>query len=57
MSGGYELNEACNKLGLNDSVSASFSRALTEGLKYSLTNDEFNGIMEHNINMIAEASE
>ena len=57
LSGGYELNEACNKLGLNDSVSASFSRALTEGLKYSLTNDEFNGIMEHNINMIAEASE
>ena len=57
LSGGYDLNQACNKLGLNDGVVASFSRALSEGLNHSLTDDEFNSIIEHNINMIAEASE
>ena len=57
LSGGYDMQRACNILGLNDDVKASFSRALTENLKHSLTDEEFNDIMEHNINMIANASQ
>jgi len=56
LSGGYSTNEACNKLGLNDNVTASFSRALSEGLKYKLTDEEFNVILGNNIERIAEAS-
>jgi fructose-bisphosphate aldolase class 1 len=37
-------------------VVASFSRALSEGLKYKLTDEEFNVILGNNIERIAEAS-
>ena len=57
LSGGYSTNEACNRLGLNENVSASFSRALSEGLTYSLTDDEFNATISSNIKKITEASE
>ena len=57
LSGGYSTNEACNRLGLNDNVSASFSRALSEGLRYDLTDEDFNAKMSSNIKQITEASE
>jgi fructose-bisphosphate aldolase, class I len=56
LSGGYSTDEACNRLGLNDDVSASFSRALSEGLNKGFTDEQFNDIMEHNILRIAKAS-
>lgn len=55
LSGGYSTNEACNKLGLNDNVSASFSRALSQDLRYDSTDAEFNAIIAHNINMIHQS--
>ena len=57
LSGGYSTNEACNRLGLNDDVGASFSRALSERLRYDLTDTDFNATMSHNIKLIIEASE
>ncbi|MDB4257083.1 class I fructose-bisphosphate aldolase [bacterium] len=56
LSGGYSTAEACNRLGLNDNVSASFSRALSENLKHDLTDTEFNAIISSNIKLITEAS-
>jgi fructose-bisphosphate aldolase class I len=56
LSGGYTIAGACSKLRLNNSVVASFSRALSEGLKYKLTDEEFNVILGNNIERIAEAS-
>lgn len=57
LSGGYSTAQACNMLGLNDNVSASFSRALSEGLTYNLTDSEFDAKLEYNIKMIADASD
>ena len=57
LSGGYSTAEACNRLGLNDNVTASFSRALSEGLRYDLTDEEFNAKISNNIKQITEASE
>jgi len=56
LSGGYSTNEACNRLGLNENVSASFSRALSQDLYYNLTDEEFNAIISNNIKQITEAS-
>ena len=56
LSGGYSTTEACNRLGLNDDVTASFSRALSEGLRYDLTDEEFNAKISSNIKQITEAS-
>jgi fructose-bisphosphate aldolase, class I len=56
LSGGYSTIEACNRLGLNDDVGASFSRALSERLHYDLTDADFNAIMSSNIKLITEAS-
>jgi fructose-bisphosphate aldolase class I len=56
LSGGYTTNEACNRLGLNDNITASFSRALSEGLRYDLTDEEFNATISSNIKKITEAS-
>lgn len=57
LSGGYSTNQACNMLGLNDDVTASFSRALSEGLTYDLTESEFDAKLDYNITMITKASE
>jgi fructose-bisphosphate aldolase class I len=57
LSGGYTIAGACSKLRLNNNVVASFSRALSEGLKYELTDKEFNDILSNNIERIAEASD
>ena len=56
LSGGYNTAEACDRLSNNNCMIASFSRALAEGLKYNLTDDDFNAIINNNIKMIAEAS-
>ena len=56
LSGGYSTAEACNRLGLNDNVTASFSRALSENLKHDLTDAEFNATISSNIKLITEAS-
>jgi fructose-bisphosphate aldolase class I len=56
LSGGYSTNEACNRLGLNENVSASFSRALSQDLYHSLTDEDFNAMISNNIKMITEAS-
>ena len=56
LSGGYATQEACRRLSANDNVSASFSRALSEGLNYNLTDDEFNAKIKSNIKQITEAS-
>ena len=56
LSGGYSTNEACNRLGLNENVSASFSRALSQDLYYNLTDEEFNATISNNIKQITEAS-
>jgi len=55
LSGGYSTNEACNKLGLNNNVTASFSRALSEGLYAHQNTEEFNTQISNNIRMIKEA--
>ena len=57
LSGGYPTMEACRRLSANADVTASFSRALSEGLDYSLTDNEFNAKLEQNIKMITKASE
>ena len=57
LSGGYSTAEACNKLGLNDNVSASFSRALSENLFYNQFDVDFDSQLSYNINMITKASE
>jgi fructose-bisphosphate aldolase class I len=56
LSGGYTTTEACNRLGLNENVSASFSRALSQDLYHSLTDEEFNATISNNIKQITEAS-
>ena len=56
LSGGYSTNEACNRLGLNDDVGASFSRALSENLFYNQDDVDFNSQLSNNIKMITEAS-
>jgi fructose-bisphosphate aldolase class I len=55
LSGGYSTNEACNRLGLQDNMTASFSRGLSEGLTYSQTMFEFNAKISSNIKMIFNA--
>jgi fructose-bisphosphate aldolase class I len=56
LSGGYSRDEACKKLAENHGMIASFSRALTEGLKKSMTNEEFNKALAESIDEIYQAS-
>ena len=41
LSGGYTRDDACQRLAHNHGMIASFSRALTEGLKRSMSEAEF----------------
>ena len=54
LSGGYSTQEACSLLKQN-SMGASFSRGLSEGLKYNMTDEEFNSKITSNINLILDA--
>lgn len=56
LSGGYTREESNERLGRNHKVVASFSRALTEGAKASMTDEEFNKHMEQSINSIYKES-
>ena len=56
LSGGYSRKEACEKLKRNRNIIASFSRALTEGLKVAQTDNEFEQTLHNNICMIYDAS-
>lgn len=56
LSGGYSLDESCNRLSKNDGMIASFSRALTNDLNAAQSDDEFNAALQNSINRIYAAS-
>ena len=56
LSGGYSRDEANAKLARNPGVVASFSRALTEGLRADQSDEEFNRALDQAIQSIYEAS-
>ncbi len=56
LSGGYSRADACKRLAANRGVIASFSRALTEGLKHSMSDAEFNTALAASIDEIYRAS-
>jgi fructose-bisphosphate aldolase class I len=56
LSGGYTRTEACRLLAANHGMIASFSRALTEGLQHSMTDQEFDAALARSITEIYEAS-
>lgn len=56
LSGGYSTDEACERLGRNSKMIASFSRALTEGLNVKMSDEEFNAALGQNIDKIYRAS-
>lgn len=56
LSGGYSRAEANDLLGRNAGMTASFSRALTEGLRAQQTDDEFNTMIGDTIQSIYDAS-
>ena len=49
LSGGYTREEAVARLARNHGVVASFSRALTEGLRMDQTDDEFDAALDESI--------
>lgn len=56
LSGGYSTADACEKLSHNRGMIASFSRALTEKLRVSMSDDEFNTSLAETIDQIYAAS-
>lgn len=56
LSGGYSTDQACDLLGRNGKMIASFSRALTEGLSKQQSDAEFNAALGGNIDKIYRAS-
>lgn len=56
LSGGYSRDEANEKLARNPGVIASFSRALTEGLRADQSDAEFNNALDEAIGSIYAAS-
>ena len=56
LSGGFSRDEACVELAKNDGVVASFSRALLEGLRHDMSDEEFNATLKRSIDRIYEAS-
>jgi fructose-bisphosphate aldolase class I len=56
LSGGYRRHEACEKLAHNHKMIASFSRALLEDLKHSMSDAEFNVALERSVDEIYAAS-
>lgn len=56
LSGGYSRAEACEKLGRNHGMIASFSRALTEDLRVSMSAAEFDASLGRAIDEIFTAS-
>ena len=56
LSGGYSRDEACHELEKNEGVVASFSRALLEGLRHDMSDEEFNRTLGDSIDRIYQAS-
>jgi fructose-bisphosphate aldolase class I len=56
LSGGYTRTEACRKLAKNHGMIASFSRALINELKKSMSDSEFDATLAEAIDEIYEAS-
>jgi fructose-bisphosphate aldolase class I len=56
LSGGYSRDEADDRLRRNAGVTASFSRALLEGLSVAQSDAEFNAALDHAIGSIFQAS-
>ena len=56
LSGGYTRAEACRRLAANHGVIASFSRALVEELRHSMSEAEFEAALARSIDEIYRAS-
>lgn len=56
LSGGYDLEEACDRLSQNEGMIASFSRALSNGLQAQQSDEAFNETLSRAVNKIYEAS-
>ncbi len=56
LSGGFSRDEACRELAKNPGMIASFSRALLEGLRHDMSDQEFNQTLSDSIDQIYEAS-
>jgi fructose-bisphosphate aldolase class I len=56
LSGGYNRPEACAELAKNRGIIASFSRALLEDLRHSMTDEEFNASLGQAIDEIYRGS-
>ncbi len=56
LSGGYEIDEACELLAKNDKMIASFSRALLQDLNVKQTQEEFDEALNSAIEKIYKAS-
>ncbi|NKN35545.1 fructose bisphosphate aldolase [Agrobacterium sp. a22-2] len=56
LSGGYSRTDACEKLKQNHGMIASFSRALTENLRVTMSDAEFNASLAETIDEIYAAS-
>jgi len=56
LSGGYTRADACKRLSANHGVIASFSRALVEELKHSMSDAEFEAALARSIDEIYRAS-
>ena len=56
LSGGYSANEANDILSQNKDIIASFSRALSQDLRFDQSEDEFNQIIAAAIDSIYQAS-
>jgi fructose-bisphosphate aldolase, class I len=56
LSGGYTRDDACRRLAKNHGIIASFSRALVENLKVSMSDAEFDATLAASIEEIFQAS-
>ena len=56
LSGGYTRADACKRLALNHGMIASFSRALAEDLRHSMSDAVFEGTLARSIDEIYRAS-
>ena len=56
LSGGYSREEACERLGRQTGMIASFSRALSEGLSAQQSDEQFNTTLAGSIDNICTAS-
>jgi fructose-bisphosphate aldolase class I len=56
LSGGYTRADACKRLAANHGMIASFSRALAEDLRHSMSAAAFDAILANSIDEIYRAS-